>query len=60
MYRFLTLTKAMFLIHIRDKSLLFWNFAFPVLLMVINGAAFGSGSVAQTKGGGGLAGSGCE
>ena len=44
MYRFLTLTKAMFLIHVRDKSLLFWNFAFPVMLIVINGAAFGSGN----------------
>lgn len=40
MYRFLTLTKAMFLIHIRDWSLLFWNFAFPVLLMVLYGAVF--------------------
>ena len=50
MYRFLTLTKAMFLIHIRDKSLLFWNFAFPVLLMVINGAAFGSGNLSEFMG----------
>ncbi len=47
MYRFLTLTKAMFLIHIRDKTLLFWNFAFPVLLMAINGAAFGGDGLAQ-------------
>ncbi len=47
MYRFLTLTKAMFLIHIRDKTLLFWNFAFPVLLMVINGAAFGGDGLAD-------------
>ena len=50
MYRFLTLTKAMFLIHVRDKSLLFWNFAFPVMLIVINGAAFGSGNMAEFMG----------
>jgi ABC-2 type transport system permease protein len=41
MYRFFTLTKAMFLIHFRDRSLLFWNFAFPVFLLVIYGAIFG-------------------
>jgi ABC-2 type transport system permease protein len=41
MYRFFTLTKAMFLIHFRDRSLLFWNFAFPVFLLFIYGAIFG-------------------
>ena len=46
MYRFLTLTKAMFLIHIRDRSLLFWNFAFPVFLMVIYGAIFSGDDLA--------------
>lgn len=46
MYRFLTLTKAMFLIHVRDRSLLFWNFAFPVFLMVIYGAIFAGDDLA--------------
>lgn len=44
MYRFFTLTKAMFLIHFRDRELLFWNFAFPVFLLVIYGAIFGGGA----------------
>lgn len=37
MKRFLTLTKAIFLMHIRNGAVLFWNFAFPVLLMFIYG-----------------------
>jgi len=37
MQRFLTLTKAMFLIQLRNGSVLFWNFAFPALLMLIYG-----------------------
>jgi len=37
MKRFLILTKALFLINIRNGSVLFWNFAFPVLLMFIYG-----------------------
>jgi ABC-2 type transport system permease protein len=41
MYRFLMLTKAMFLVHIRDRALLFWNIAFPVFLLVIYAAIFG-------------------
>ncbi|MGQ0602548.1 MAG: ABC transporter permease [Anaerolineales bacterium] len=41
MYRFLMLTKAMFLVHFRDRALLFWNFAFPVFLLFIYGAIFG-------------------
>ena len=38
MKRFLILTKAMTLMHLRNVYVLFWNFAFPVLLMVIYGA----------------------
>lgn len=41
MYRFLMLTKAMLLVHLRDRTLLFWNLAFPVFLLVIYGAIFG-------------------
>ena len=37
MKRFLTLAKAIFLMHIRNGAVLFWNFAFPVLLMLIYG-----------------------
>ena len=38
MKRFLILTKAIFLMHLRNGFVLFWNFAFPVLLMLIYGA----------------------
>lgn len=38
MKRFLILTKAMTLMHLRNGYVLFWNFTFPVLLMVIYGA----------------------
>ena len=41
MQRFLTLTKAMFLVYLRERSTLFWNFAFPVFLLVIYAAVFG-------------------
>ena len=37
MRRFLIFTKAMFLIHLRNREVLFWNFAFPVFLMLIYG-----------------------
>ena len=37
MRRFLIFTKAMFLIHLRNREVLFWNFAFPIFLMVIYG-----------------------
>ncbi len=47
MQRFLILTKAMFLIHLRDRALLFWNFAFPVFLLVIYGAIFGGDDLAR-------------
>lgn len=37
MKRFLILTKAIFLMHLRNGFVLFWNFAFPALLMLIYG-----------------------
>jgi ABC-2 type transport system permease protein len=39
MKRFLILTKAMALTYLRNGAVLFWNFAFPVLLMLIYGVA---------------------
>src|SRR3712207_5014218 len=38
MKRFALFTKAMLLIHLRTREVLFWNFAFPVFLMLIYGA----------------------
>ncbi len=37
MKRFLIFTKAMLLIHLRSREVLFWNFAFPVFLMFVYG-----------------------
>lgn len=45
MRRFLLLTKALFLIYLRERSTLFWNFAFPVFLLVIYAAVFGGNDV---------------
>lgn len=39
MKRFLILTKAITLTYLRNGAVLFWNFAFPVLLMLIYGVA---------------------
>jgi ABC-2 type transport system permease protein len=47
MRRFLILTKAMFLIHMRDRALLFWNLAFPIFLLIIYGAVFGGDDVTE-------------
>lgn len=38
MKRFLIFAKAMLLIHLRNTQVLFWNFGFPVFLMLIYGA----------------------
>lgn len=46
MKRFFALTKAMFLIHIRECFSLFWNFGFPIFLLVIDGAIFSGDDVA--------------
>ena len=37
MKRFLIFSKAMLLIHLRNTQVLFWNFGFPVFLMLIYG-----------------------
>jgi ABC-2 type transport system permease protein len=37
MKRFLIFTKAMFLMNLRSREVLFWNFAFPVFLLLIFG-----------------------
>jgi ABC-2 type transport system permease protein len=41
MQRFLVLTKAMTLMHLRNRTMLFWNLAFPVFLLVIYSQIFG-------------------
>lgn len=45
MRRFWIITKAMFLIHIRNRMTLFWNMVFPVFLLVIYAVIFGSSEV---------------
>ena len=42
MRRYLVLTKAMTLMHLRNRSTLFWNLAFPVFLLVIYSQIFGA------------------
>ncbi len=46
MKRFLALTKAIFLVHIRERSQLFWNFAFPVFLLILYAVIFAGNDVA--------------
>lgn len=48
MKRFLVLTKAMTLTHLRNRSTLFWNLAFPVFLLVIYSQIFGAMDVGGT------------
>jgi ABC-2 type transport system permease protein len=48
MRRFLVLTKAMTLMHLRNRSTLFWNLAFPVFLLVIYSQIFGAMDVGGT------------
>jgi ABC-2 type transport system permease protein len=45
MKRFWILTKAMFLVHIRNRITLFWNMVFPVFLLVVYSLVFGSMNV---------------
>jgi len=42
MKRFWILTKGMFLVHIRNRIILFWNMVFPVFLLGIYSLLFGS------------------
>lgn len=46
MYRFLTLTRSLFLVYLRERSTLFWNFAFPIFLLILYGVVFGGDDVA--------------
>jgi ABC-2 type transport system permease protein len=48
MKRFLILTKAMTLMHLRNRSTLFWNLAFPAFLLVIYSQIFGAMDVGGT------------
>ena len=48
MKRFFVLTKAMTLMHLRNRSTLFWNLAFPVFLLVIYSQIFGAMDVGGT------------
>jgi ABC-2 type transport system permease protein len=41
MKRFLVLTKAMTIMHVRNRAMLFWNLAFPVFLLLIYSQIFG-------------------
>ena len=47
MKRFLVLTKAMFLIHLRNRAALFWNLAFPIFVLVIYSQVFGQNTVGE-------------
>jgi ABC-2 type transport system permease protein len=47
MKRFLVLTKAMLLMHLRNRATLFWNLAFPVFLLVIYSQIFGRQRVGE-------------
>lgn len=49
MKRFALLTKAIFLMNIRNQLTLFWNLVFPVFLLVIYYFAFGQGQVGDTN-----------
>jgi ABC-2 type transport system permease protein len=49
MKRFLVLTKAMTLMHLRNRATLFWNLAFPVFLLVIYSQIFGAMDVGGTN-----------
>jgi ABC-2 type transport system permease protein len=41
MRRFFVLSKAMMFMHLRNRTMLFWNLAFPVFLLVIYSQIFG-------------------
>lgn len=40
MNRFTTFTKALALIHLRNRTVLFWNLLFPVLMLALYGTVF--------------------
>lgn len=45
MKRFFVLTKAMLLMHLRNRSTLFWNLAFPIFTLIIYSQIFGKNGV---------------
>jgi len=45
MKRFFVLTKAMTLMHLRNRSTLFWNLVFPIFLLVLYSQIFGQNRV---------------
>ncbi len=44
MKRFIAFTRALALIHLRNRTVLFWNLIFPVAMLVLYGTVFGGGS----------------
>jgi ABC-2 type transport system permease protein len=48
MKRFTVLTKAMLLMHARNRATLFWNLAFPIFLLVIYSQIFGRMAVGDS------------
>jgi ABC-2 type transport system permease protein len=47
MKRFRILTRAMLSMHVRNRTTLFWNLAFPIFLLVIYRVAFGQNQVGR-------------
>ncbi len=47
MKRFLILTKAIFLMHLRNRNSLFWNLVFPIFILIIYKVVFGNSLVAE-------------
>jgi ABC-2 type transport system permease protein len=48
MRRFATLTRALLVMHLRDKETLFWNLAFPIGMLLLFGTIFtGDGGAAE-------------
>lgn len=47
MKRFIAFTRALALIHMRNRSVLFWNLLFPVMMLVLYGTVFGGNAFAE-------------
>ena len=45
MKRYWMIVRALMLMHLRNREVMFWNLAFPLLLLVIYGVVFGGQSV---------------
>jgi len=44
MKRFITFTRALALIHLRNRTVLFWNLLLPLLMLVPYGVVFNGGA----------------